>query len=415
MSAACAALVMASCSLDRDPVLQTPTTFVLNVPAMQDQYIELKSGNTLELVASQPDYGYSAVADYMAEMSLTQDFSESKELEPVDSHQARMVLNQNDIALGICELAGVTDEETFNEKFPGGMKPMTVYFRAKCSLDGVEGSSITSNVVSYNQLLGYFAVPVPGYIYLVGSPEGWSGPTESNEAHYADWRLFEPKDAIGSKVYTATFDIPAAPVFRFYTKLTGWDADSYGTQVDDNPVQFPDFTSGSFESTMVKGKGSFEFPNWPGGEMTITVDMSDMKNIILTCTAGKAEVVVAKYMYVIGNISGWMEPSSANEAAYADYRIADRTGSGIYTGQFDVAAGELSFRFAKELNDQGWDNSTQIGSQKDDANVSCSFTNGSFSGPYVSGKGNWSFQLENAAKVSLTVDTNTETVTYVVE
>lgn len=415
MSAACAALVMASCSLDRDPVLQTPTTFVLNAPAMQDQYIELQAGNTLELVASQPDYGYSAVADYMAEMSLTEDFAQSLEIKPADTHQTRMVLKQNDIALGICELAGVTDEATLNEKFPDGMKPMKVYFRAKCSLDGVTGSEITSNVVAYHQLLGYFAVPQPGYIYLVGSPEGWAGPTESNAAHYADWRLFEPKDAIGSGVYSATFDIPANPIFRFYTALTGWDADSYGSQVNDDPIQFPDFSSGSFTNPMVKGKGSFAFPNWPGGEMTITVDMSDMKNITLTCTAGKAEVVVAKYIYVVGNISGWMAPGISNEAAYADYRLADRTASGIYTGEFNVPAGELSFRFAMELNDQDWNNDTQIGIQADDANVPCSFTNGSFNGPYVPGKGNWSFQLENDSKVSMTVDTNTQTVTYVVE
>ena len=415
MSAACAALVMASCSLDRDPVLQTPTTFVLNVPAMQDQYIELHEGNTLELVASQPDYGYSAVADYSAEMSLTEDFSSFKELKPTDSHQARMVLKQGDIATGICELAGVTDEDTFNAKFPDGMKPMKIYFRAKCSLDGVEGSSITSNVVAYNQLLGYFAVPQPGYIYLVGTPEGWAGPTEGNAAHYKDWRLFEPKDAIGSGVYSGTFDIPAAPIFRFYTALTGWDADSYGSQVDDNPVEFPEFASGSFESPVVKGKGSFSFPSWPGGEMTITLDMSDKKNIILTCSAGKAEVVVTKYIYVMGTLSGWVEPSAANEAAYADYRLADKTASGIYTGEFNVPAGNLTFRFALELNDEGWDNSTQIGIQKDNNGVPCTFTNGKFNGPYVSGKGSWSFDLEKDSKVSMTVNTNDQTVEYVVE
>ncbi len=68
MAMAGALLGAASCSQDTDPVLQTPTTFVLNVPAMQEQYIELQEGNTIELVASQPDYGYSAVADYSAEM-----------------------------------------------------------------------------------------------------------------------------------------------------------------------------------------------------------------------------------------------------------------------------------------------------------------------------------------------------------
>lgn len=413
---ACAAIGLASCSQDRDPVMQKPTEFVLNVPSMQDQYIELQEGNTLELVTSQPNYGYSAVANYSAEMSLTEDFAEFRTLEPVDKHQARIIVQQADIAFCICELAGVTNEETYAEKFPNGMEPMKIYFRAVCSLDGVEGSRIVSNVVTYNEIKGYFAVPVPGYIYLVGQPEGWAGPTESNADHYADWRLFEPADAIGSKVYSGTFDIKAGEaMFRFYTKLTGWDADSYGSQVDDNPIEYPDFTGGSFTSPVVKGKGAFSFPNWPGGEMTVIVDMSDEKNITVTCSAGNVTPVVTKYIYLVGSISGWVAPGISNADAYSNFRLADSTGDGIYTGKFNVPAGHVNFRFALELNDADWDNGTQIGAQVDDGDVACNFTNGSYTGNYVPGKGNWAFEFESEAVLSLTVDTNTQTVTYVIE
>lgn len=413
MSMALAMLGMASCSQDRDPVLQTPTEFVLNNPVMQDQFIELQEGNTIELVASQPNYGYSAVATYSAEMSLTEEFTNPYALEPTDAHQARMTFKQSDVASGICELSGVVDEESFARVFPNGMQPQKIYFRAICELEGVEGSRIVSNIVSYNQVLGYFAVPVPGYIYLVGAPEGWAGPTEDNAAHYADWRLFEPNDAIGSKVYSGVFDIPAgSAIFRFYTALTGWDNDSYGTQVDDNPIDFPEFTSGSFSTTAVKGKGAYSFPNWPGGEMTIVVDMSDMNNIQVTFTAGAAEVVVTKYIYLVGSISGWVPPGLSNEAAYKDYRLADKTGEGIYTGEFAVVPGYLNFRFALELTEDDWDNPTQIGAQVDDNDVVCSFTNGSFSGPYVLGKGNWAFELEEAGTISMMVDTNNNTVAY---
>lgn len=413
MAIAASLLGVASCSQDRDPVLQMPTKFELNTPAMQDQYIELQSGNTLELVASQPDYGYSAVAQYSAEMSLTEDFATAYALESVDKTLARMNLSQEAVATGICELLGVTDEDTYNAKFPNGMTPQKVYFRAICELDGVDGSRIVSNVVSYNNLKGYLAVPVPGYIYLVGSPEGWAGPTESNAAHYADWRLFEPADAIGSHVYSGVFDMPAAPMFRFYTALTGWDADSYGFMADDNATDFPEFSDGTFTSTIVKGKGSFNFPNFPGGKMTVVVDMSDMKNITITCTAGESSVTVTKYIYVVGNISGWKAPDQTNADAYKDYRLADTTGDGIYTGEFQVPAGELSFRFALELSDEnGWDNPKQIGFAEADGNNDCSFTNGSFSGTYVPGKGNWTFQLESDSTVTLTVDTNNNTVSY---
>lgn len=417
---ACAALGLASCQQDRDPKYQAPTRFVLNEPAMQDQYIELQSGNTLELVASQPDYGYSAVAEYGAEMSLTEDFAESYTLEPTVKTQARMTLRQEDIATGFCELKKVTDEESFQQVFPNGMDYTKLYFRATCKLDGVAGSEIKSNVVAYNNIKGYFAVAVPGYIYLVGAPEGWAGPTEANAAHYADWRLFEPKDAIGSKVYSGVFDIAAGQaIFRFYTALTGWDADSYGSQTDDNPIQYPAFTgaegASSFTGAIVKGKGSFEFPNWQGGKMTVTVDMSDMKNITITCQAGEASVVVTKYIYLVGSISGWKAPGISNEADYKDFRLADSTGDGIYTGKWDVKAGDVNFRFALELNDKDWDNDTQIGSQADDGDVACTMTNGAFSGPYVSGKGNWKFTFDKDGSLSLTVDTNQKTVSYVFE
>ena len=49
MAMAGALLGAASCSQDTDPVLQTPTTFVLNVPAMQEQYIEPVSYTHLTL------------------------------------------------------------------------------------------------------------------------------------------------------------------------------------------------------------------------------------------------------------------------------------------------------------------------------------------------------------------------------
>ncbi|MDE6796057.1 MAG: SusE domain-containing protein [Muribaculaceae bacterium] len=409
---ACAIFGLASCSQDRDPVLQTPTKYVLNVPTMQDQYIDLQAGNVLELVSSQPDYGVATIAQYSAQMSLSEDFATAYDLTPSSKTLARMEIPQSQVALGLMELLGVTDEETFNATFPGGDIPYKkVYFRGVCEIPDVEGSKIISNVVAYNNIKGYFAVPVPGYIYLVGAPEGWAGPTEGNAEHYAPWRLFEPKDAIGSNVYSGVFDIPAgSATFRFYTELTGWENDSYGYQVADEATDF-DFDGNTFTSAVVKGKGSFSFPNWPGGEMTITLDMSDMKNITLTCTAGAAEVVVTKYIYLVGSISGWNAPGISNEAAYADYRLADRSNSGIYTGSWHVSAGHVNFRFCKELTDADWDNDTQFGAQADDGDVACTLTNGTYSGSYVDGKGNYAFDIENDGTINITVDTNNSTVT----
>lgn len=272
-----AALVgFTSCEEDRDPVLQTPTKFVLNIPAFQNQYYQLTEGNTFELTCSQPDYGYSAITQYSAEVSLTEDFAKFEPLKTVTT-STRMVLDDADLATALCKLHGFDSEETYQD-LPAGK----IWLRAVAQLEGVESSLIKSNAVALNNVKFYFAVPQPGFIYLVGSPEGWAGPTEGNAAHYADWRLFEKPDEIGSNVYYGTFDMPAAPMFRFYTALTGWDADSYGSQPDDSPVDVP-LVGGSASAPMVKGKGAYNFPGIAAPcKMEIKVDMSVKNNFLLT-------------------------------------------------------------------------------------------------------------------------------------
>lgn len=398
-----------SCEEDRDPVYQAPTKFVLNAPAMENTDVVLQPKGVIEFACSQPDYGYAAVTTYSMQMSLTEDFASAYDLTVTPATKAVFTVKQEEVATGLCVLRDADSEETYPGDYDG-----VVYFRATASLSGVEGSAINSNVVKLNKVKGYFAIPVPGYIYLVGSPEGWAGPTEPNAEHYAPWRLFEPKNGIGSKVYSAVFDLPAAPMFRFHTALTGWDDDSYGSQAEDNPIDYPEYTGGTSSFGMVKGKGAYNFPNLPAGTYTITVDMSDANNMSVTITAGSAAVVVTKYIYLIGNISGWKGPGMANEEALKDFRLADSTESGIYTGRFTFPAGHQNFRFALTLSEdgEGWDNPDQIGAQADDADVACEFTNGTFTGTYVPGKGNWAFEIAEDCQIDLTVDTNNNTVTY---
>ncbi len=264
-----------SCEDKKEPTYQNPTSFELNTPELQDQYYQLTEGNTFEIVCkSQPNYGYSAVCNYYAEVSLSDDFSECSSLTNTNATSSRMTFKDEDLALAICSLMGITkDDEGYVFT-----SPVKVYFRGVAYLDGVDGSEITSsNVVTLNQVMPYYAVPSPGYIWLVGQPEGWAGPGAANIAHYEPWRLFENDDEIGSKVYHGSFTINAGEaMFRYYTSMTAWDTDSYGTQEDDNSIEY-DFTGNTFNGALVKGKGSFSFPNWGGGDMQQTVDMANME------------------------------------------------------------------------------------------------------------------------------------------
>lgn len=269
---------LSACENPDTPVMQEPTTFVLNTPPFASQNYVLTEDGEIELTCSQPNYGVGVATKYYAQVSLTEDFAKYEDLTNANGNSATILLKEAALAEAICVLQGIDSEEAYAEV---AANPVTsVYVRAIASVGEVEWSEITSNVVKLDNVRYYFAVPLPGYIYLVGSPEGWSEPVESNAAKYADWKLYEADDAIGSKVYYGTFEIPAAPIFRFYSALTGWDTDSYGSQEEDNPIDFE--IDGSFSTSIVKGKGSFQFPNYEGGIMHITVDMGQLKLTITT-------------------------------------------------------------------------------------------------------------------------------------
>lgn len=401
------------CSDDHDEtVYHAPTTFEMNEPAFADQFITLTEDGTFTLTAkAQPDYGYSAVTQYSAIVSLTPEFTETRELENLNPTQSRMTFSSDKLAVAICQLKGVTNADDWAAL--GNDSPVTkVYFKGVAELKGVEGSRIvSSNYVTLNNVQYYFAIPTAGYIYLVGAPEGWSGPSASNADHYKDWRLFEPESAIGSKVYTGVFDIPEGQaMFRFYTALTGWDTDSYGAQEEDNPVDY-EMTDGAFEGALVKGKGSFNFPNWQGGKMTITVDLV---NMTVSMLEGEHSVTVTKYVYMVGNNGGWAEPSADNAATYDPWRLADTNEDGVYEGKFDLSdftadGGTLYCRFYQELT--GW-GAAQWSSDAAGGNVDVVLNT---TMPTFPGEG--CFVIADAAGKTLlvTLDTNANTVLFTLE
>ena len=331
-----AVFAFSSCEEDTDPQYKAPTSFVLNTPPLANQLLELESGGTVNFSCSQPDYGYSAITQYSMEVALDEAFEKYESLESVDRTLAKMQIRQADLALAVCKLLGVESQDDFD---PEAIHKL--YFRAVAQLTGVESSLIKSNVVSLNQVKTYYAIQEPGFIYLVGAPEGWAGPTESAAAHYADWRLFESSTAIGSKIYSGVFDIPAGKaMFRFYTALTGWDNDSYGTQVDDNPIDVA-MVDGVYSGPMVKGKGSFNIPDWEGGSMKITVNMSNEKAMTVTFEAGGIDTNGKEFIYLVGAPEGWKGPDEANASHYESWKLYDLEGNKVSTRPSRVGTAAL--------------------------------------------------------------------------
>lgn len=273
-----AVLSFTSCEADTDPKYNDPTEFVLNTPALAAQYYELTEDGTVDFTWSQPDYGYAATPLYKVQVSLIENFTDSTSVELSSEYKlCNAQVSAKEIAEAVCKLRGIASEEEYTDE-----PARSLYFRVRAYIKGIENSEILSNVVKLNQVKGYCAIQSPGFIYLIGSVGGWTGPDAANAGALADWRLFEADDAIGSKIYSATFNMPAGSLtFRFYTELTGWDGGaSVGTQVDDNPITV-DMSSGMYSGALVApGKGSIQIDNWDGSQMKITVNMN-VKSVLL--------------------------------------------------------------------------------------------------------------------------------------
>lgn len=409
LAAGAAMLGVVSCSTPDTPVMQKPTEFKLNVPPFAQQYYQLTSDGVLELTCSQPDYGIGTVVNYSAEISLTEDFADSRSIINTNGASATIALSEEAISTAICEMLGVTDEDTWQPYIDDHVKPL--YVRAVAQVGTYEWSNIKSNVVEIPRVDFYYALKTPGYIFLTGIPS-FIDPTTANRDELI--RLYEADDAIGSQVYSGVVKADAGEVsFRFYTQLgSGWDDVkdfSVGAaEPDMNTVTITDkFADGTYTGEVVyPGRSNWGF-TWGGGEMTITVDLK--KNTI-TIHSGAQEVITPKYVYMVGNQANWECPDEAHADVYDKWRLECLDGSGVFTGTFEITETQdsnpdLFCRFYQELT--GWGAAQWASTTGKDFLVT----------PGVEAEtavGEGCFQLEGAlgATISVSLDTKAKTVTF---
>lgn len=269
-------MLFTACDSDRDdnPTLgpnHTANTFVVNTSAVADQYIQLSPDNTVNLTWTQPNYGVNTVVSYSVEVGMNGTW------EPLETNyiSCNVQLSGEEIAKAICKLDGFKTEDDY---VPMGFRQVDFRVTAKIQTTASElvpGTTITSNVVSFNHMAAYCNIPSKGTLWVIGSCCGWPEPSAGNKETLVDGNWFIMETEIGSKVYKGSVVMPEGDLtFRFYGKLTGWDGgDSYGFQKDDTATEFA-FTDGVFKNTIMKGKGSYAFPGFPGGVLDITVDLN---------------------------------------------------------------------------------------------------------------------------------------------
>lgn len=298
----CAALLsltaFSACQDDTDPKADRPTdNNFLNIPPLANYTFDLKTVGAVEFTCSQPGYGVATTPAYTMQFSLSPEFKwdaandkyvydAEKKMDFIDlstfanfsTTNTTISVPSEVVAQAINAMLGYDKMEQFDGTLP--IYSGKLYARVRSYFPDVNGErydyySINSNVVTLQDVKAYETVRLPGFIYLVGKPEGWKGPEESYAAHYEDWKLFEADDAIGSQIYSGTFMIADDEFqLRFYTALTGWDTDSWGAQKDDNPVDIA-FDGGKYAGAIGGPgyKGSYQVPGWTANWVKMTVNL----------------------------------------------------------------------------------------------------------------------------------------------
>ncbi len=273
---------MASCESDNDsnPVLQSPTVFVLNNPVMADQPLDMANCKNLELSCSQPDYGFPVSTTYKVQMSLNADMSGLVEL---DESFTNSKINA-DAALIAPTLTNMLVEAGKSEAdFP--ISDLAVYFRVRAyvSADGsnaIEGTEILSNIVSLNKVHLAFSLPpvnLPEKLYLIGDFCGWNW-----DACLTMTPVNGTDNVFWSMVYISTSGVK----FNTATAWNGGEVGFAGINV-----------GGDLAGEIVEGGGNIASTNGGWYLMIVTASISG-RDIIYDVQFNKPEV------YLIGATVG---------------------------------------------------------------------------------------------------------------
>ena len=271
--------------------------------------------------------------------------------------------------------------------------PVEVAYRVYAWVPGVEYSFIFSNPVDLPQVQTYIPIRDPRALYLIGQPQGWDINSDSMKAVETD---------AGSNIYAGTFHVSEGQFqFRFYSELGDWEHNSIGSQMEDNPVEIEFTEDKYFGDVVVGGKGSWQYPEWEGGNVDVEINLND-NTISMTLHAGAEAPTTPAILYLIGQPQGW----DINSNAMSMEQTAP--GSGIYMGRFDIPAGDFVFRFYSALGN--WDTNS-IGSQVDDSPIDITFKNEVYVGDVVvGGKGSWQYSSWTGGRIAVTLNLNDNTI-----
>lgn len=297
-------MALTGCKDDTQPRLEPAQgTFELFEPADNNYTYDLTNGsNTITLTTSgQPDYGVATPTQYQVQVAFENKWEDAV-IDPATGevvtyatyYSLPTVNTQSVISVSALELnQAITNLQGIREEGQEGMyddsvRPLWVRVRAyvadPAAEDGyVPYSQVFSNAVKLNKVqpMSTPSLPLPAKLYVIGDYQGWDINGNAKTV-----TVDESENGIGSDIYTGYLywaDGNAADQpFRFYSVLGDWESNSYGSQVEDNPIEVDMETENGvtqYSGDVVAGKGSWKISNFPaeGGWMKITVDLNTMK------------------------------------------------------------------------------------------------------------------------------------------
>ena len=345
-------IVFTACDSDRDdnPTLLTPTTFTMNTPVIGDNTVDLQTSTSVELKASQPDYGFPTAVIYGAQISINGNWTDSASVYTLDQTASTPTINASstEIDKGLMILGGFTDQSMLNTDSVYKVKIRMTAALKNDSTNLVYSNEKTINVYPYYMELKS-ADPVFWYMIGAGIGDGTWTNTASWDTYKAIFPMslekeysYDKKTGLGeiqSTVYLTT-DVSTSG-FKLILTPSSWNS-QWG------------MNSGVFAKN---DGGSGNIAVTEEGYYTLTYNTS--KDVVSIAKAANQSPTVFTTVSIIGLNGDWNTDVDMTPA------LNQGTHNHMWTAQLTVTS-TTAFKFRAN---HAWDTNWGYGSADGDINL----------------------------------------------
>ena len=352
--------VFTACDSDRDdnPVLQTPSSFTMNTPVIGTNVVDLLTSTSVELKASQPDYGFPTAVIYGAQISMNGNWSDSASVYTLDQTMPTPILaaSCSEIDKGIMILNKYTDASMVNQDSIYKVKIRMTAALKNDSTNLVYSNEETLNVYPYYMELKS-AEPV--FWYMIGTGIG-DGTWTNNKS----WDC-----------YKAIFPMSLEKEYSYDKKTGNGEIQStiYLTSVVDSSGFKLILTPSDWNSQWGMNDGKFVKNDGGSGNITVkedgyyTITYNTAKDVVSIEKAADQNPTVYSSVSLIGTIKGnWDTDIDMTPAKHQG------THNHLWTAQITVDNTSV-FKFRAN---HGWDMNWGYGSADGEVNLYGFGTNG---------------------------------------